>query len=196
MLVTAWRPPAHGCVESSGTPSSATSAILVIAADAQTLQHVHQFAIGHARGRRAGRCGDPCPRPAWRPRRADEIDALDRRLADGDGEIGLDGDVGRLVRLLLRDRGRRRQIDRKIHGRQRRRHHEDDQKHEHHVDERRHIDVVRLVEIVVIVVRYRRVTDRHGLTPPRATSACRWKRSRSRDSSRPTAPDPRPTRSR
>ena len=51
---------------STGTPSSATSAILAIAAE-------HAGAPAHPsirhrapRGRRAGRCGAPCPPPTWR----------------------------------------------------------------------------------------------------------------------------------
>ena len=93
-------------------------------------------------------------------------------LADRDREVGLDGDVGRLVRLLLRRRGRGRQIDRQVDGRERRRDHEDDQQHQHDVDERRHVDLVRLAEFVVVIVAVAEIDTRHRLTPPRAT-ACR-----------------------
>ena len=55
--------------------------------------------------------------------------------------VGLDADIGRLVRLLLWRRGRGRQIDRQVDGRQRRRHHEDDQQNQDDVDEGRDVDL-------------------------------------------------------
>ena len=49
--------------------------------------------------------------------RAHQIDALDHVFPDRNREIGLDADIGRLVRLLLRGRGRGRQIDRQVDSR-------------------------------------------------------------------------------
>ena len=62
-----------------------------------------------------------------------------------------------------------RQVDRRVHGRQRRRHHEDDQQHQHHVDERRDVDLVQLAELVVAVVE----THAMASTPPRLGAAMR-----------------------
>src|ERR1700728_461786 len=121
-----------------------------VPADAQALQHVHQLTVGHAA---VGAQEDAAILALSRDgvQRAYQIDASDLSLADGDGEIGFDRHIGRLVRLLLRDRRRGRQVDRQIDGRERRRDHEDDEKNEHDVDEGRDVDVVRLVEIVVVL---------------------------------------------
>ena len=83
--------------------------------------------------------------------RMHEVDPFDRGFADRDREVGLDGDVGRFVGPLLRRGARGRQVDGKVHGRKRRRDHEDDQEDEHDVDERRDVDVVHFAEFVVIV---------------------------------------------
>ena len=66
--------------------------------------------------------------------------------------VGLDGEIDRLVRPLLRLRIRRRQVDRHVDGGERRRHHEDDQQHQHHVDERRDVDVMHFGEFVLAVI--------------------------------------------
>ena len=123
---------------------------LRIAAGAQDFQHVHHLAIGH---RAIGAQKDEAilARVGHRIERTNQIDPLDRGFPDRHREIRLDADIGRLVRLLLRGRGRRRQIDRKIDGRQRCRHHEDDQQNQDDVDERRDVDVMRFREIAVVV---------------------------------------------
>ena len=80
-----------------------------------------------------------------------------------------------------RRRGRARQIDLHIDGRQRRRDHEDDQQHQDDVDERRDVDLVDFLEIVARSSPVMRPAI--GATPPparrRARDAAR-RRSRSR----------------
>ena len=142
---------------------------VAVAAGAQTFEHVHQLAIRDAA---VGAQEDAAVLAFARHRveRAHQIDALDRRFADGDREIGFDGDVGRLVGLLLRHRRGGRQIDRQIDGRQRRSDHEDDEQHQHDVDEGRDVDVMRLAEFVAIVIEIAE-NSRHRPTPPPALTA-------------------------
>ena len=123
---------------------------LRIAAGAQDFEDVHQFAIGHGA---VGAQEDVTFLAAvgHRVERAHQIDPLDQVFADRNREIRLDADIGRLVRLLLRGCGRGRQIDRQVHGRQRRSDHEDDQEDQNDVDERRDIDLVQFRKIAVVI---------------------------------------------
>ena len=60
----------------------------IISADAQPLQHVHQFAVRHAT---IGAQENAAVLASVRNgiQRTDEIDAFDRGLAYGDGKVGL-----------------------------------------------------------------------------------------------------------
>ena len=110
------------------------------------------------------------------------------RIAERQRMVGLDRQEERLVRTRLRLRGRGRQVDRDIHRRQRRRDHEDDQQHQHHVDERRDVDLVRFVQIVVAVPQAASPWRYSAAAATRATAGAAA-RSRSRDTSRRTAAD-------
>ena len=130
-------------------------------------------------------------RSSWLP--LDAVSSVDgerlarhRIVADRQRAVGLDGEEHRLVGALLLLRGRGRQIDRHVHGRERRRDHEDDQQHQDHVDERRDVDLVGFREIVAVVSE----TDGHGATPPPRATCGDDTRSQSRLNSRITSAEP------
>ena len=77
-------------------------------------------------------------------------------IAEEHGFIRLHRQIDRFFRTRLRLAGGRRQIDLHVNGRQRRRHHKDDQQHQHDVDKRRHVDVVHFAVIIEVFVKMHR----------------------------------------
>src|SRR5258706_5207298 len=167
---------------------------LRVASGTQNLQHVHQLAIRHTAVREQENAAIVVGLTGC-IERTDKIEPFDRGLADRNRQIGLYRYVERLIRLLLRARSRRRQINRQVDSRQWRRHHEDDQQNQHDVDEWRDVDLVGFWKFVVVIdtVEIRAIEafayrSSHGITP-----LCVQERRHNCDRGRATA-DGRPRR--
>src|SRR5690606_29970379 len=89
-------------------------------------------------------------------------------VSDREREIALDRKKYWLVRPWRGARRRGRQVDIDIDSRQRRCDHEDDEQHEHHVDEGRHVDFVRFLQIIAKAFA---VPESHCWTPYSAAMA-------------------------